>query len=83
MLLFRTRHSIFGLVNDTRDNDTIAAIVGACLGALHGKSKIRAEWLLGLSGRTRDKDDGHVFTLLKEAKRVWYPISEGDSVLST
>ena len=27
-------------VNDTRDNDTIAAIVGAAAGALHGEGAI-------------------------------------------
>ena len=32
--------AIVRAVNDTRDNDTIAAIVGAAVGALHGKSAL-------------------------------------------
>jgi len=37
-------------VNDTRDNDTIAAIVGAVAGALHGKKGIPRRWIESLSG---------------------------------
>jgi len=59
-------------VNDTRDNDTIAAIVGALAGALHGKEKIPERWLRNLSGRTTDSDDGKIFKILKEAKQVWW-----------
>ena len=38
-------------VNDTKDNDTIAAIVGAAVGALHGESAIPQVWRDGLLGR--------------------------------
>jgi len=58
-------------VNDTKDNDTIAAIVGALAGALHGKEKIPDRWLRNLSGRTTESDDGKVFEILEEAKRIW------------
>lgn len=59
-------------VNDTRDNDTIAAIVGAAVGALHGTARIPERWRTGLLGRTAADDDGKVFDLLAEAKRLWF-----------
>lgn len=40
--------AIIAAVNDTKDNDTIASIVGAILGALHGRRSIRARWLQGI-----------------------------------
>ena len=58
-------------VNDTKDNDTIAAIVGAAVGALHGKKAIPVRWITNLSGRTSLDDDGRVFDLLAEAKKLW------------
>jgi len=58
-------------VNDTRDNDTIAAIVGAVVGALHGKSRLPERWVSGLPGRTREQDDGKVFELIAAAKKNW------------
>jgi hypothetical protein len=61
-------NAIIRAVNDTRDNDTIAAIVGSVLGALHGKSKIPERWLNDLSGRTGDSDDGKIFEILGAAK---------------
>ena len=51
-------------VNDTKDNDTIAAIVGAAVGALHGESAIPQVWRGGLLGRTVADDDGALFKLL-------------------
>jgi hypothetical protein len=45
-------------VNDTKDNDTIAAIVGAAAGALHGANALPKRWLDGLSGRTSGFDPG-------------------------
>jgi ADP-ribosylglycohydrolase len=62
--------SIIRAVNDTKDNDTIAAIVGAAAGALHGKRKIPTRWVAGLTGRTTDRDDGRVFELLDKAKSL-------------
>jgi ADP-ribosylglycohydrolase len=58
-------------VNDTKDNDTIAAIVGALAGALHGKKMIPGRWLRSLSGRTTDRDDGKIFEILEETRRAW------------
>lgn len=59
-------------VNDTKDNDTIAAIVGAALGALYGKQAIPQRWLANLSGRTKADDDGAMFRLLDEARRSFW-----------
>jgi ADP-ribosylglycohydrolase len=56
-------------VNDTKDNDTIAAIAGAFLGALHGKEFLPRPWIEGLAGRTREDDDGAVFRILARAKQ--------------
>lgn len=60
--------AILQAVNGTKDNDTIAAIVGAAVGALHGRSALRPDWLEGLLGRTRADDNGRVFELLKRAR---------------
>ena len=69
--------AIIRAVNDTKDNDTIAAIVGAAVGALHGRENLPERWKAGLLGRTRDADDGHVFNLLKEARRVFWDANLG------
>ncbi|RMF91990.1 MAG: ADP-ribosylglycohydrolase [Nitrospinota bacterium] len=58
-------------VNDTVDNDTIGAIVGAAMGALHGKAGIPERWRTHLVGRTSEGDDGKVFALLEEARAIW------------
>ena len=63
--------AIVRAVNDTRDNDTVAAIVGAAVGALHGRSALPARWVDGLLGRTGAGDDGRVFALIEEARRRW------------
>lgn len=54
-------------VNDTRDNDTVAAIVGAAVGALHGPQAV-ARWRPALLGRTAEADDGHYFNLIDRAR---------------
>ncbi len=59
--------AIVRAVNDTKDNDTIAAIVGAAMGALHGKSGIPIRWIDNLTGRMADADDGRIFELLDQA----------------
>ncbi len=59
-------------VNDTKDNDTIAAIAGAAVGALHGRKAIPEHWIRNLSGRTTEGDDGKVFELLDKARRKWW-----------
>ena len=63
--------AIVRAVNDTKDNDTIAAIVGAAVGALHGRSRLPDRWVAKLSGRTTGEDDGRVFELIVQAKARW------------
>jgi len=55
-------------VNDTKDNDTVASIVGTAVGALHGRKGLPNRWIKGLSGRTRGTDDGQVFRLISKAR---------------
>lgn len=60
------KQAIIRAVNDTKDNDTVAAIVGAAVGALHGRSALPGEWVQDLLGRTAADDDGRVFALLSD-----------------
>jgi ADP-ribosyl-[dinitrogen reductase] hydrolase len=61
------QQAILEAVNHTHDNDTIAAIVGAVVGALHGASALPAAWVDDLSGRTAEDDDHRMFVLMREA----------------
>jgi ADP-ribosyl-[dinitrogen reductase] hydrolase len=63
--------AIVRAANDTRDNDTIAAIVGAAVGALHGRYSLPSRWQEPLLGRTVEDDDGHVQALVEEAVRAF------------
>jgi ADP-ribosyl-[dinitrogen reductase] hydrolase len=63
--------AIVRAVNDTWDNDTIAAIVGAAVGALHGRTALPTRWREGLSGRTDLEDDNRIMTVLADAERVF------------
>ncbi len=63
--------AIVRAVNDTADNDTAGAIVGAAVGALHGRAALPQRWVEGLSGRTTTDDDGRVFELLAQAEPRW------------
>jgi ADP-ribosylglycohydrolase len=56
-------------VNDTMDNDTAAAVVGAAVGALHGVKALPDRWQMGLLGRTTADDSGRVFRLIESAIR--------------
>ena len=60
-------------VNDARDNDTVAAIVGAALGAAHGTGWIPQRWIDGLPGRTQASDDGRVYELIDAAVARFIP----------
>ena len=64
--------AIIRAVNDTWDNDTVAAIVGAAVGALHGRHGLPERWIRGLSGRTKEGDEGRIFELLKQARQQWW-----------
>ena len=60
--------AIVRAVNDTTDNDTIAAIVGAAVGTLHGASAFPRRWREGLLGRVAaDGEDGKAFELMDRA----------------
>lgn len=65
--------AILRAVNDTWDNDTIAAVVGAAVGALHGAEALPRAWVEGLLGRTGADDDGRVFGLLDAAAEAFAP----------
>jgi ADP-ribosyl-[dinitrogen reductase] hydrolase len=64
------QEALIRAVNDTVDNDTIAAIVGAALGALHGTTAWPARWRLGLLGRI-EAEDGRLFDVLDMGKRMF------------
>jgi ADP-ribosylglycohydrolase len=64
--------AIVRAVNDTKDNDTVAAIVGAAVGALHGKEALPKRWVDNLSGRTSLHDDGRIFELLRLARETFW-----------
>jgi ADP-ribosyl-[dinitrogen reductase] hydrolase len=75
-ILARHAHSaeeaITRAVNDTVDNDSAGAIVGAAVGALHGLGGLPWKWIEALTGRTYESDDGRVFKLILLAKnRFW------------
>ena len=76
LILMRHGHdfeeAVVRAVNDTKDNDTIAAIVGAAVGALHGKESIPVQWITGLAGRTAEDDNGKVFDLISKSKETWW-----------
>lgn len=65
-------HAILRAVNDTWDNDTCASIVGAAVGALHGAHALPQRWRANLLGRTMEDDDGRLFDLLEQARRVFW-----------
>lgn len=65
--------AIVRAVNDTWDNDSVAAIVGAAVGALHGKAALPRRWREGLLGRTGPSDDGRVVELLVAAQAQFAP----------
>ena len=64
--------AIIRAVNDTWDNDTVAVIVGAAVGALHGRHGLPERWIRGLSGRTKEGDEDRIFELLKQARQQWW-----------
>ena len=71
--------AIVRAVNDTKDNDTVAAIVGAAVGALHGAKALPERWRAHLTGRTlagggragEADDDGRIFDLIAQARERW------------
>jgi ADP-ribosyl-[dinitrogen reductase] hydrolase len=75
--------AIVRAVNDTKDNDTIAAVVGAAVGALHGVDALPERWRRHLTGRTRSDDNGFVFELLGQARLIYHlGISDAHELIS-
>jgi ADP-ribosyl-[dinitrogen reductase] hydrolase len=66
--------AIVRAVNDTKDNDTVAAIVGAAVGALHGKRGLPERWVERLPGSTRwdGRDPGRVQGLIEQARGLFW-----------
>ena len=71
------QEAIVRAVNDTKDNDTIAAIVGAAAGALHGASALPERWVAQLPGYTRVYDEGEVQRVIGRARERWGPQGSG------
>lgn len=57
--------AIIRAVNDTKDSDTIGAIVGAAVGALHGVGALPHRWIRRLAWR------GRIDKALEKAERLW------------
>jgi hypothetical protein len=66
------QEAIVRAVNDTKDNDTIASIVGAAVGAIHGRNGLPAKWISNLLGRTTADNDWHIFELIESAKQTFW-----------
>ncbi|GEM_PF-1702513 len=67
-------YAMLRAVNDTVDNNTIAALTGAVLGALHGKEALPKRWRDGLLGRVApDAPDGELNELIDQARGAFAP----------
>jgi len=64
--------AIIRAASDTKDNDTVAAIVGAAVGALHGLAGLPRRWVAGLDGRIRKGGRSQVFRLTLQAKQGFW-----------
>lgn len=82
MLYIIARHidepmkAIFRAVNDTKDNDTIASLVAAAMGALYGMDAFSGDWVMELSGDLQEKGDRQMWEILKETEKIWLPSTE-------
>jgi len=65
--------AIVRAVNDTYDNDTIAALVGATVGVLHGVQALPERWRQGLPGELYGEDPGRVQQLIAQAMEQFGP----------
>jgi ADP-ribosyl-[dinitrogen reductase] hydrolase len=65
--------AVIRAVNDTVDNDTIAAVVGAAVGALHGLAALPEQWVKNLDGKIREGGSKYqVFRLILLAKQAFW-----------
>ena len=62
------KKAIIQAVNYSKDNDTVASVVGAAMGALYGKEAFKKTWITNLSGRTREDDNGRIFEMISRTK---------------
>lgn len=74
LLLDRYGHDpvqcVLRAVNDTYDNDSLGAMVGACVGALHGLARFPDAWLKNLEGRVSPRSRP-VSEMILEATERW------------
>ena len=63
--------AILEAVNNTKDNDTIASIVGAAVGAYHSLEGLPEHLVKNLSGRLSTTDDNKIFELSEIASVTW------------
>lgn len=78
--------AVIAAVNDTKDNDTIASVIGAMTGALHGRRVIRQKWLDGITsyslGDARGASDRAVIArLARHAAQKFVTGSVGQQML--
>ena len=59
--------AIVKAVTYSKDSDTVGAIVGSAVGALHGAEAFPKRWVENLTGRLSYRDDGRVFKLIDMA----------------
>jgi ADP-ribosylglycohydrolase len=65
-------NAIIRAVNDTEDNDSVASIVGAAVGALYGLAGIPERWVKKLSGRIREGGGSQVFRLILHSNQIFW-----------
>jgi len=65
--------AIIRAVNDTKDNDSIASIVAAAVGARYGIEVFPQEWISRLLGRTGADDDGRIFEIMEASIEHFVP----------
>ncbi len=74
-ILMRRGHDpeepIVWAVNDTKDDDTAAAIFEATVRALNGRSGLPNRWIENLQGRTPKSEDGRLFELFETVRGEW------------
>jgi ADP-ribosylglycohydrolase len=65
------RELIVRAVNDTKDNDTIAAIVGSCAGAYHGLAGFPDNWVANVCGNTSVPEYEELHQMLERLRSSW------------
>ncbi|HID76598.1 MAG TPA: ADP-ribosylglycohydrolase [Planctomycetaceae bacterium] len=68
----QSEEAVVRAVNDTEDNDTIAAMVGAAMGALYGTGCFPAHWVKNLPQHPTHQEGETVFGLLASVRKMWW-----------